>query len=315
MSDINNLRHLELKSREEIASKIGRIIASDSSASDKEAAFELARTLVEDAAVSVRSALAAELRVCNFLPPELVSSLVNDVDEISLPFLVASDAMDDEFLEDIIRNCGDNAQEAVATRQGISEAVSYAICDVACKSAVEILMENETAEVSERGSERVMERFPEERSLLEKLSQRSDLPADLAERIIFKVSRQFGEYLVKKFRISTDYASYLASIVNRQVFNQTLEMAPLSEVENYLKQLRGENALNSDVLLNYMQSRNVRLFTAAIAVLIDKPFSSVEPVLARGDKKIMARLFETAGFSKSVVGVLLIAYERLLRGH
>ncbi len=92
-------------------------------------------------------------------------------------------------------------------------------------------------------------------------------------------------------------------------------MAPLSEVENYLKQLRGENALNSDVLLNYMQSRNVRLFTAAIAVLIDKPFSSVEPVLARGDKKIMARLFETAGFSKSVVGVLLIAYERLLRGH
>lgn len=315
MSDIESLRHLELKSREEIANKIGRIIASDSACSDKEAALELAQALVEDAAVSVRAALAKELRVCNFLPKPLVTTLVHDIDQISLPFLIASQAVDDEFLEDIVRNCGDNQQEAVATRSGISEAISFAICDVACKSAVDILMGNETAEVSERGSQRVVERFPEERSLLEKLSQRSDLSTEIAEKIIFKVSRQYGKYLVEKFHISTDYSSYLASIVNKKVFNQTLEMSPLSEMENYLKQLHSEDALNSNVLLNYMQSGNVRLFATAVAILLDKPFAAVEPVLARGDKNIVARLFETAGFSKSVVGVLLIAYERLLRGH
>ncbi len=315
MSAINDLRNITLQAREEIARKVGKILASESNASDKEAALELAQTLVEDVAVSVREALANELRICNFLPKDLVSTLANDVDEISLPFLVASQAVNDEFLEDIIKNCGDSAQEAVASRKGISEAVSFAICDTACHSAVDVLVDNETADIAERGSKRVIDRFPADRSLMEKLSERSDFPADLAERVVFKVSKQFGQYLIKRFSISTDYASYLVSIANRQVFTRTLEMAPLAEVENYLKQLRDENALNSDVLLHYMQNNHVRLFTTAIAVLIDKPFSAVEPVLARGDKKILARLLETAGFSKSVVGVLLIAYERLLRGH
>ena len=92
-------------------------------------------------------------------------------------------------------------------------------------------------------------------------------------------------------------------------------MAPLSEIENYLQQLNQVNSLTSDVLLSYLQNSNVKLFTMAIAVLLDRPYEAVEARLNKGDKKVMARLLEAAGFSKSVIGVLLIAYDRLIRGH
>jgi uncharacterized protein (DUF2336 family) len=312
---MQELRNIDLEARVEIARKVGRILARENDGSEHEDALELAQLLVEDAAVSVREALAKELRACNFLPGDLVSSLVQDIDRVSLPFLVASQAIDDNFLEDIVRSCGSAQQEAIAQRNNLSEAVSFAISDVGTFGAVTSLVANDTAAMSARSHKRVVERFPEERSLMEKLSERADLPAEVVERIIFKVSKRYGEYLSEKFGLATDYASYLVSMANRQVFSRTLEMAPLSEIHNYLRQLNDIGSLTSDVLLNYLQNGNVRLFTMALSVRLDRPYNAVEAKLGQGDKKIVARLLEAAGFSKSVIGVLLIAYERLVRGH
>ncbi|MFC4348455.1 DUF2336 domain-containing protein [Kordiimonas lipolytica] len=312
---VEELRHIDLAARVEIARKVGKILAKQNGSADKADALELAQILMEDVAVSVREALSRELQVCSFLPKDLVSKLAQDIDQVSMPFLMASQAMDDALLEDIVRSCSEGAQEAIAQRIGLPEAVSYAISDVGCKSAVESLVGNDTIELSERSCNRVVDRFPEERSLMEKLAQRADLPASVVERIIFKISKRYGEYLSEKFGLATDYASYLASMANRQVFSRTLEMAPLSEIENYLQQLNQVNSLTSDVLLSYLQNSNVKLFTMAIAVLLDRPYEAVEARLNKGDKKVMARLLEAAGFSKSVIGVLLIAYDRLIRGH
>ncbi len=315
IKDVEELRHVDLAAREEIARKVGKILAKQNGSGDKADATELAQILMEDAAVSVREALSRELQVCSFLPKELVAKLAQDIDQVSMPFLMASQAMDDTLLEDIVRSCSEGAQEAIAQRVGLSEAVSYAISDVGCQSAVESLVGNDTVELSERSCNRVVDRFPEERSLMEKLAQRADLPAAVVERIIFKISKRYGEYLSDKFGLATDYASYLVSMANRQVFSRTLEMAPLSEIENYLKQLDQVGSLTSDVLLSYLQNANVKLFTMAIAVLLDRPYDAVEARLSKGDKKVIARLLEAAGFSKSVIGVLLIAYDRLIRGH
>lgn len=315
INDVEELRHVDLAARVEIARKVGKILAKHNGSADKNDAIELAQLLAEDVAVSVREALSRELRTCSFLPKELVSKLAQDIDQVSMPFLMASQAMDDDLLEDIVRSCGEGAQEAIAQRDGLSEAVSYAISDVGCQSAVESLVGNDTVELSERSCNRVVDRFPEERSLMEKLAQRADLPASVVERIIFKISKRYGEYLSEKFGLATDYASYLVSMANRQVFSRTLEMAPLSEIENYLKQLNHMGGLTSDVLLSYLQNANVKLFTMAIAILLDRPYDAVEARLSKGDKKIMARLLEAAGFSKSVIGVLLIAYDRLIKGH
>ncbi|WP_417449695.1 DUF2336 domain-containing protein [Kordiimonas sp.] len=311
---MQELRSIDLDARVEIARKVGKILARENDGDEKKDALQLAQLLVEDVAVSVRDALAKELRSCSFLPSELLSKLAQDIDQVSMPFLVASQATDDAFLEEIVRNCGSGQQEAIAQRSNLSEAVSFAISDVAGLDAVSNLMNNDTADVSPRSQNRVVDRFREERGLMEKLAARADLSSDVVERIIFKVSKRYGEYLSEKFGLATDYASYLVSMANRRVFSRTMEIAPLNEMQNYLRQLSAVGALTSDVLLTYLQNGNVRLFTMAVAVRLGRPYAVVEAKLVPGNRNIVARLLETAGFSRSVIGVLLIAYDRLYRG-
>lgn len=88
-------------------------------------------------------------------------------------------------------------------------------------------------------------------------------------------------------------------------------MSPLPEIKNYLSQLHAQHGLGSDVLLTYLQNNNLRLFTMSLSVLLGKPYEQLETLVASRDKKVLARLLDSTGFSKSVVGVLLISYERL----
>lgn len=311
MTDVQEIVDLELEARTEIARKVGRILSSSDDATEQKAAIELAKVLAEDVAVTVREALSIELSSCIFLPKELVSIVAKDIEQVSLPFLVASEAMDDAFLEELVRSCGESHQEGVAMRKGISEAVSYAISDVGSHGAVDKLSDNETAEMSMRSFNRVVERFPQDVSLMEKLAFRADLPIEMVEKLVFKVSHQYGELLIGKFGISRDYSSYLVSLANRQVFSRTLEMSPQQEIHNYLSQLHARQSLGSDVLLTYLQNNNLRLFTTSLAVMMKQPYEKIQELVARRDKKLLARLLDSVGFSKPVIGVLLISYERL----
>ncbi len=312
VKDVEDLKNLEQSARAEIARKVGHILSSSEDGADQKAALELARVLAEDVAISVREALSKELRACIFLPEDLLATIARDVEQVSMPFLVASQAIDDDFLEEIVRSCGDSHQEAIAMRNGLSEAVSFAVSDVGCLVAVDKLAVNDSADLSRRTFDKVIERFPENMGLMEKLAARADLPTQVIEDLVFKVSQSFGKMLIEKYGISNDYSSYLVSLANRQVFSRALEVSPLPEVENYLSQLHARHHLGSDVLLTYLQNNNLRLFTMSIAVLLHKPYDKIEPLVATREKKVLARLLDSVGFSKSVIGVLLISYERLV---
>lgn len=311
MIQADEIKNIELEARAEIAKKVGKILMSSDNHVEKKAAFELAKVLAEDVAVSVREALSRELKQCSFLPRDLLDTVARDIQEISLPFLVAAEALDDDFLEEIVRTCDEAHQQTVAKRKGLSEAVAFAIADVGVKPAVETLAENDTADLSTRSFERVIRRFPEDVSLLEKLAERADLPSEIVESIIFKISQRYGEVLINRFKLSPDYATYLVSLAKRQVFSRALELAPGHEIHNYLSRLHAAGGLDSNLLLTYLQNSNVRLFITSISVLLSKPYAGIEALIMKRDKNVLARLLDAAGFSKSVIGVLLISYERL----
>lgn len=312
-SDLINeqdLRDVDLVARVEIARKVGRLLHKEDS-DDTAVALQLARILVEDVSVSVREALAKELRSCSFLPRDIVERITQDIDQVTMPFLIASEAVDDDYLEKIVRQCSEGVQEAIAGRDGVSEQVSFAICDIGSQGAVDVLVDNETSIISERAANRAIERFHSARSLMERLSNRPDFPASVVENIIFKVSKQYAHHLSDRFKLAADYGQYLTALASREVFAVSLEMSPLSEIMNYFRQLHEVEGLTSDVLLGHLQNGHFRLFTAAMAVLIERPFEVVEQALSRGDRGPLSRMFDKLGYSRQVAGVLLISFDRL----
>ncbi len=309
---IEELQQVNLAGRVEIAQKVGHLIAKRHDYPDYEAALELARLLVEDLAISVREALSKELRHCSFLPRDIMCKIATDIEQVSTPFLIASKALDEKALEALIREGSDGTHSAIAQRNELPEMVAFALCSLAGVRALERLADNDTAAMSERSFNTAIDRFPEERTLMEKLAARADLPVSLVERLISKVSSSYGEYLTAKFSLASDYSSYLISMANRQVFTKALDSAPTTEIENYLRQLKAVGGITSDILLNYLQNANLRLFIAAVAVLIDASPAALHNRLVEGEEasKVLARVLESAGFSRAVIRVLLIAYER-----
>lgn len=306
----DELQNVGIEFRVEIAKKVGRLLCSDDPKKDYDAAIELAHFLTEDVSIAVRKALSTQLRNSRYLPTNIVEKLANDIEQVSQPFLMKSQAVDDAFLKEFLGKCDSALQEAVAKRDDVSEELTYAICDVASVEAVSTLMSNEGAHLNEGSATRVVDRFPEEMPLLECMAQRSDLPVAVVECLIFKISSKYGEYLAKKFALTTDYSEYIISLAGRQVFHETLEVSPDFEVYNYFTQLHKEKALTSDLLFGYIQSGYVKVFIVALAVRADMQPKSLWAAIETDSSKVLDKLLRKCNFSRTVIGAILVAFER-----
>ncbi|UTW56741.1 DUF2336 domain-containing protein [Kordiimonas sp. SCSIO 12610] len=306
------VKNVDVAARIEIARKVGVILSGEHPASDREAALQLATVLVEDAAVSVREKLAKELALCTFLPENIINQITCDLDSVAVPFLVSSKALDDEFLNELVLESNKAIQTAIASRESISEMLAYSVCDVGALEAVDTLVGNDGAKLSIRSCEKVIDRFPDEVGLMEKLAQRADLPINVVERIVFKVSESFSEYLVDRFKLAPDYAEYLITLAKRQVFARSASVISSKEAMNYLRQLHKKNGLNSELLLSALQHKNLKFFIAGLAVLLNAEYEMTEKHLVTGESEALAKMLNTIGFAKSICGVLMIAYDRLI---
>lgn len=319
MIELSELQNVDRISRIDIAHKVGHIIQREQSnntedSAESQSALEVAKLLAQDASIAVREALSHELRECQYLPASLIEMIVNDIDQVAMPFLVVSEALDDELLEQLVNSCGEAVKEAIAQRNGLSEMVSFAISDLGGRDAVENLVENDTADVSLRTAQRVVDRFPEDSLLLNQLSKRADLPMEIVETLIFKLSRQYSEYLMHKFHLAEDYSSYLSTLANKSVFLQSLDIAPVAEVQNYLEQLHSVRQLTGDKILGYIQKGHLRLFTSSISILANRHYDTVEKSLAKGGRKVLNKLLHEANIPDNICGVLTLAFERHIRG-
>ncbi|HVY03190.1 MAG TPA: DUF2336 domain-containing protein, partial [Caulobacterales bacterium] len=75
------------------------------------------KMMAEDAAASVRRALAVTLKNSPRLPRALARKLADDIDSIALPILQHSPALSDEDLIEIVRSAPPTKQVAVAKRE------------------------------------------------------------------------------------------------------------------------------------------------------------------------------------------------------
>ena len=176
--------------------------------------------------------------------------------------------------------------------------------------AVATLIENGGASLNQDSAVRVTERFPEEISLLECMAKRADMPVEVVKLLIFKVSREYGEYLADRFELTSDYSAYIVSLAERQVFHQALEISPDSEVYNYFCQLNNEDGITSDLLFSYIQTGFVKVFIMAVAAKTGQSPDALRKALNIDCSKVLGKLLTACDYSRPVIGAIVVAYER-----
>ncbi len=254
-----------------------------------EAIFE---TLARDAEVRVRATLARQVETMPDLPRDLALELARDVEEVALPVLEHAAMLTDEDLVEIVQVGHDGKQQAIARRQEVGASVAEAICEHGTEAAVATLMVNEGAEISAGALDRAIDRFPESEQVHDGMIHRSQLPVEVAERLVAVVS----ERLLEKLAARADLPERVAfDVVERARERATLGLAgDATDTRRLVRQLYLGGRLTPSIVLRAILTGDMAFFETALAVLAGVPLENARVLIHEGGLLGLKALYERA---------------------
>ena len=296
------------ETRAATAEKVGAYFASDApSEAERKLAEDIFRSMVRDAELRVRKALAETLKGSPELPHDVAVSLVNDVDEVALPVIESAVVLSDEDLLEIVEAQGRERQIAVARRKEVSAKVADRLAVRGDEEVVATLVSNDGAELHEATLERVIDRFPESDAVKTPLVHRQKLPLKVAERLVNMVSESLREHLATHHELSPAMAADLL-LESRERATVSLltpgNQAP--DVVALVEQLHKNGRLTPTLIVRALCMGDLTFFEAALAKRAGIPVANAYQLVHDRGELGLERLFEKADMPKSLLRITRI---------
>ena len=298
--------------RQDIAAKIALEIDRPSLTAHELALIdEIIRLMAKDVEISVRYALAHNLRGASRLPHDVAVKLANDVEKVSLPILEHSTVLTDEDLVGIISAGSPGKNETIASRKNISENVSDALITNANENAVVILMKNESAHIAPASLSKAVDRFERNDKVKTAMVTRTTLPITVAERLAVLVSEQWQEYLVSHHELSPEIASeVILQSRERAVINMT-HGSNEDDVERLVLQMYKNNRLTDSISLRALCTGDILFFETAIAIMADVPLVNARILIHDSGYLGLTSVYEKSGMNPDLLPIVRVALEVL----
>jgi uncharacterized protein (DUF2336 family) len=269
------------EARAETAAKIAGEYGTEAlNDSERQLAEDIFRTMVKDAEVRVREALAAHLKACPDVPHDVALSLAQDVDSVSLPMLKFSEVLTDQDLIEIVRSQGTAKQEAVAQRAQVSSKVAGALIDTKNETAVARLVANEGAELDDKALKRVIKDYKDNSAISDSLARRANLPPAISEQLVSAVTKQLESYLKKKAELPADQVSNLIlQARERATVSLISDGSSDDELEQMVQRLHENGRLTASLILRALCMGDMNFFEAAMARLAGVPVQNARVLI------------------------------------
>ncbi len=266
--DVDRLMRLardkSVGSRTKLADIIGDLFfGASSTLSDAEQSImsDILRQLVQDVEINVRKHLAIQLSNQSDAPHDLVIALANDESEVAYPILLKSRVLRDQDLIAVIHHRTLEHQLAAAMRDSVSEPVSAALVKTDEETVIKRLLENHNAKIARDTMAHLVEQSRRLDSLQKPLVQRSDLPADLAEKMYWWVSAALRAHIVEHYVVDpTEIDSAMEVTVNTVLESQEVEDPQLSATERVAQHLAESEEPNGDLVIRLLREGEISLF-------------------------------------------------------
>jgi uncharacterized protein (DUF2336 family) len=293
------------------AMKIGRKYAGkDLGSNERSIAEDIFHLMVKDVEVSVRKALAESVVFAESMPRSIALALAHDTSVVALPFLEASDVLDDEDLVEIVRSKPITYANAIAGRNRVSPRVSDALVETNDQSVVVRLVGNSGAEISEPTFGRVLDRFGHVPEIVQPIALREQLPLKIAERLVTLVSEKMRHHLVSQHGLSHETANaFLEDSRERTTVNLLDATADIPDIIELANQLHHAGRLTPSIALRALCSGDVNFFEAAIARRGNLPMANVNMLVRDRSENAMKRLFSRAAMPLETVQLACAALE------
>lgn len=243
-----------------------------------EYAEQIFRLLMRDTELRVRQRLAENVKDMTDIPRDVVLHLAEDIDQVSLPVLRASQVLSDADLIRIVETSKEISKlVAVAERDSVSSRVSHALTETHYPQVVTSLLENEQADISEKTYELIIHDFHQEEAVTTAMASRPQLPAAVAEKLVKHVSDSLAEALEQRYQFS---AGALERETREHVTLDLLSHQTSEEEINYMvEQMRADGRLTPSIILSSLCRGYLRFFEAALARRAGIPKSNAHKLI------------------------------------
>lgn len=263
---------------------------------DRALAADILRVMAADAAELVRKAIAEELKGSSVVPRDVAVKLARDVESVCLPLLNFSPVFTDDDLVEVVRLGGPVRQVAIAKRPELSPTVADSLAEHGGERALTIACANQNAQFSERGLQRIVDRFEASERVLAAVAYRNALPLAVTERLVSMVTAQVRVHLVSKLDLSAEAAMEIATgVAERATVDLVDQAGKAADVKAFVSHLRGEKKLTASLLLRALAHGHMTFFEWAVAELAGVPHHRTWLMIHDAGPLGLRAIYERAG--------------------
>jgi uncharacterized protein (DUF2336 family) len=258
---------------------------------------------------ALRRDLALRLARCPALHADIVFSLAAAEDEIALPFLAVSPALDSWRMLAILQVGDEPRQTMIAGRPDLRPEVVTAIAANGVLGAVSALLDNEPCRLRPSDYRRIYERFADEFEILDRLLERPDLPPELrilhARQAAERVQSLLAE---RRWMAPEDVETFLADAEEAAIL-RILEATEPRHLDRLIAFLSTKDMLHASLILRAACRGRMAVVERALAWLSSVPKRRVNALLAGHGKMGLKAVFAAAGLPVESYPVLRAAIE------
>jgi uncharacterized protein (DUF2336 family) len=249
--------------------------------------------LATDLDRQVRSVLAEELSTCTELHQDMIFAIIADEDEIALPFLRTTPALNAWHMQAILRVGDDARQRAVALRYDISaDAVSF-IVRAGGPLAVAAMLQNPKAKLKPADLSQLYGRLSNAPEVVDVLLERADLPLEIRITQAKRAAVRMRQLMAERGWMAANDATDLVADAEENAVLQVLVQAPAIERAQAMNFLSGQNILTPSLIIRAACMGETKVLSAALAHLSGQQFERVHTLLetrgALGVRSILNR--------------------------
>ena len=280
--------HRALKGKGGLAASVAEMcLASKSSLTGRELdlAFEILRLLVGKVEVNIRRHIADYLAERSDAPRDLIRRLAKDEIAVAYPILSHSTVLANEDLVAIVDECSLRHRQAIAVRPHISQAVTDRLV---ARDEIEVLTTlicNESADISERSMEHLVERSLEIESFREPLAHRKEMTGAMARRMYIWAGDALREFIIDSFDVDPDSFEGGGIAADREA--------------------EGGFSANAITFLAFLDAGDTDGFERAFAEAVRLPRHAMSVILHDSGLETLAIASKAAGIGKSAFGRIL----------
>jgi uncharacterized protein (DUF2336 family) len=283
---------------------------------ERRLAEELFALLAKAAEVELRALLSHHLCLMKALPHDLAVLLANDAATVvATPMLRHSVALTDEDLLSIIRGTRDALRlEAIGQRAVLSESVCDGLILTEVVTAMEVMLRNPGACLSEASLGSLVERYSHEGSLMQALVSHARLPLGVIDKALTHAMEYVAVPLIRSQRIPAEWSARLSAELYERAIVPIVGWSSGEDPDVFqlIKMLQSNGKLSSNLVLRAFCYGNITFFVHVLAYLSKRSFAAVNESLKQWDERSLRMMLEEAALPTQLAPALIACLHKVV---